>query len=76
MGISWTIKTALTKAWRWVKTTATKVANWVAESPRTTALVGVAVGGLAIAVAPAIVTTPMLAAAGFGTLGPVAGEFV
>ncbi|KAK4113359.1 hypothetical protein N656DRAFT_778128 [Canariomyces notabilis] len=48
--------------------------NWVAENPGSAACAAVTVGGLAVVAAPAIATTPMLAAVGFGPSGPIAGS--
>ncbi|KAL2266879.1 hypothetical protein VTJ83DRAFT_4156 [Remersonia thermophila] len=47
--------------------------DWAKENPCAAALAAVAVGGLAAVAAPAIITAPLLAIAGFGPGGPVAG---
>ncbi len=50
-------------------------ASWAAKNPGSAACAAVAVGGLAVVAAPAIATSPMLAVAGFGPSGPVAGYY-
>ncbi|KAI2632242.1 hypothetical protein GGR54DRAFT_26111 [Hypoxylon sp. NC1633] len=47
------------------------LANWVKENPRTAALYGTAGVGVVIVVVPAVVSSPALAAAGFGADGIV-----
>ena len=49
-------------------------ASFVKESPGTAACTVIAAGGLAVVAAPAIVTGPLLAFAGFTPLGPAAGS--
>jgi hypothetical protein len=50
-------------------------AKWVAANPGTAATCGVAGVGLTLVVAPALATTPLLGAVGFGSKGIIAGLF-
>ncbi|KAK3687439.1 hypothetical protein B0T22DRAFT_478760 [Podospora appendiculata] len=52
---------------------AKSAANWTKENPGTAACAVVGAGGLAVVAAPALVTAPLLSAAGFGANGIVGG---